>query len=285
LLKVRISTACLLVLAEVSLSVPSGAEWRTRRAESMLRVEKSLVLIPVSATDIDGRFVAGLRSEDFDVREDGNAQRIVSASTEDGPISLCIIFDVSTSMSKALPYAREAVRKLLAHSAQEDEFVLVIVQSEPTVAVDWTSDPEAVLWSTEHTLPDGDTALFDALMLGMVKFRHAAHRRRTTLMITDGADNNSRYTRSEVLRFLREADVAVYSIHMTDWSAESWETAEALKDFARDSGGRYFHAKTTADFSRIAESLDVRRHYLLAYTPNQAPSDGGIDASRCVYDH
>jgi hypothetical protein len=73
LLKVRISTACLLVLAEVSLSVPSGAEWRTHRAESMLRVEKSLVLIPVSATDIDGRFVAGLRSEDFDVREDGNA--------------------------------------------------------------------------------------------------------------------------------------------------------------------------------------------------------------------
>lgn len=84
------------------------AQSRTRSAEPVLRVETSLVLISVSATDINGKFVGGLQVEDFELRDNGKLQRLSSLVVEEGPISLCIVLDVNGSMKKAMPFAREA---------------------------------------------------------------------------------------------------------------------------------------------------------------------------------
>jgi Ca-activated chloride channel homolog len=271
---VRVITAALLILTELVLPSTLRAGASAPPANPIVRVESSLVLVPVSATDIHGGFVAGLTAADFELREDGQRQAISSALIEDGPMSLCIVLDVSHSMERALPYARDAVRKLLAHTSIADEFLLVSVQNEPAVSMNWTSDANAILSVTDHAVTNGETALLDGVMLAMTNLRHARHRKRAVVIISDGADNNSRYTRTEVLRFVREANAVVYAIHMTDWSAESWDTKQALNDFAVNSGGRYFEARRAADFSRIAQSLDAGRFYLIAYTPKQAHPDG-----------
>jgi VWFA-related protein len=268
------TTRLLTALIALFLREILSAELAAPRPEPVVRSEKSLVLIPVSATDTNGRFVAGLRLEDFELRDSGKAQQISSFAVEDGPISLCLVFDASMSMRTALPHARDAVRKLIAHSSIGDEFILISVRTEPSVLIQRTTDPRPIQNLVEQLQPEGDTALFDALMLAMLELRDARHRRRAIAVLSDGADNASRYTGRELLRALREADVAVYAIHLTDWSAESWDTQQALTDFAHNSGGRYFRAKTAADFARIAASLDVRQHYVLGYTPSHTRWDG-----------
>ena len=252
----------------------SGAQAPVSTGTALLRIETSVVLIPVSVTDTNGRFVAGLHFDDFELRDNGQLQHISSLVTEEGPISLCIVFDVSKSMTKPMPHAREAVRKLLAHSSPDDEFSLVVFRDKPSVALRWTTDAKAILEITDSVEPAGSTALYDALILALNEFRRAGHGRRAIVVISDGAENGSRYTFGEVVNIVRETDVAIYPIHLPDGSSEAYDTEAALTIVATESGGRYMRARKAKDFATIADSLEVRQFYVLAYRPRKTRWDG-----------
>ena len=179
-----------------------------------LRVSVDVVLVNVSVTDSRNETVTGLVQEDFELFEDKLQQEIQYFSNEDAPVSLGVIFDVSGSMDEKAAFARDAAITFLKTSTREDEFFLVQFSDYAWLTQDFTTNVSRVENRLASVHTRGSTALYDALYLGLSKLRDGLHSRKALLLITDGVDNHSRYSRGDIRRFLREADVQVYSIDL-----------------------------------------------------------------------
>lgn len=248
------------------------------------RVQSNLTLIDASVVDRADRFIPGLDRSQFRIFERGVEQRITAFSLEDAPVSFVIVFDVSGSMAGAIPLAREALASLLRRGGPQDEYCVVTVRSRPQLAMDFTRDPGPALARIGAAPPAGATALFDAVYLALHALRRGANSRKALLVISDGLDNNSRYTALETLRALRESYANLYAVGVGSARAPSLfpdpillhspPGAEALGDLARESGGRYFEAEDPADLPGVLERLNVRYTYVLGYTPVPLYRDG-----------
>jgi hypothetical protein len=165
---------------------------------SDIRVDTTLVLIPVAVTDPMTRFVTGLDKENFKLLENGVEQEISQFSSEDAPLSVGIVFDTSGSMGNKLQKSREAVKQFLKTANPEDDFFLIQFNDRPEVVVGFTPDGEEILNRLTFTQAKGRTALLDAVYMAMNQMKKARNPRKAILMISDGGDNSSGYTESEV---------------------------------------------------------------------------------------
>jgi Ca-activated chloride channel family protein len=210
--------------AEVNPAVvgPDGQPLVNTRT-ARLRVDASLVLVPMTVTDPLGRLVTGLEKENFQIFDNGVGQTIKSFSTDDTPISIGIIFDLSGSMSSKFIRARKALTEFLRTCNPQDEFFVVGFNDRPAVIVDYTSDVDDVEARMVMLKPENRTALIDAVYLGVNKLRSAKQERRALLIISDGGDNRSRYTEGELRRVVRESDLQIYSIGIFDQYAPTQE--------------------------------------------------------------
>jgi len=236
-----------------------------------LRVDSNLVLIGATVVDGSDHFVPGLRKNDFRLFEGGVPQQIVSLSTEDAPISAVIVFDASGSMADSIPMAGQALRQFLNTANPEDEFSLVTVRSHPQLSLPFVSDLEDVLRCLSGVKGDGQTALLDSVYLAAGYVRRGRHTRKAMLVISDGEDNNSRYSTRELLDALREMDVTLYSIGV---GISSVPGADILTKLAEATGGRYFEAWSPKDLPGIMRKIDIRRQYVLGYSPVPLTADG-----------
>jgi Ca-activated chloride channel family protein len=177
-----------------------------------IRVDTTLVLIPVAVTDLLSRFVTGLDKENFRLYEDKVEQQIIQFSSEDTPISVGVVFDTSRSMGAKLSRSRQAVSQFLKTANPEDEFFLIEFSDRPELVVEFSSNPEEIQNRLAFTQAKGSTALLDGLYMAMNKMKKARNPRKAILIISDGGDNSSRYTQGEVKNAVRESDVQVYAI-------------------------------------------------------------------------
>src|SRR5271157_649522 len=177
-----------------------------------LRKDVDLVLVPVTITDPMNRLVTGLEKENFALTDNGQPQVIRHFSSEDAPISLGVIFDISGSMSDKIDKSRQAVVEFFRTANPQDEFFLITFSDKPELLVDYTSSVEDIQGKLVYAIPKGRTALLDAIYLGMNRMRKAHYERKALLIISDGGDNHSRYTESEIKSMVREADVQIYAI-------------------------------------------------------------------------
>ena len=138
----------------------------TRRASS-IRIDTTLVQIPVTVTDPLNRFVTGLEKEHFRLFEDKTEQTIVQFSSEDAPLSIVIVFDTSGSMGPKLQKSRQAVAQFLKTANPEDEFALIEFSDRPDLVVPFTTDVEEVQNRLTFTQSKGKTALLDGVYLAM----------------------------------------------------------------------------------------------------------------------
>lgn len=184
----------------------------TRPAASSLKVDVELVTVDVSVTDADGRHVAGLGREYFRLWEDKIEQKIEYFATEDSPLTVGIIFDVSASMSANLVKAKEAALTFLASGNRDDEFFLVEFSDRPNLIQEFTTDIDKVKAPLTNMSAKGATSLYDAVYLGLEKLRNARNPRKALLVISDGEDNRSRYSFNDLKRFAVEKDVKIYAI-------------------------------------------------------------------------
>jgi Ca-activated chloride channel homolog len=175
-----------------------------------LRVNVDLVLVPVTIMDGMNRLVKGLDRNNFEVYEGKNPQDIHYFSSEDAPVSIGIIMDVSGSMASKIERAREAVMEFLNTANPQDEFFMITFSDKPQEASDFTQRVEDVQAKLLYTSPKGRTALLDAVYLGISKMRQAQYQRKALLIISDGGDNHSRYTEREISWLVKEADVMIY---------------------------------------------------------------------------
>jgi Ca-activated chloride channel homolog len=257
----------------------NAARLATSRRDARIRVDVNLVLVPATVTDPMNRLVTGLEKENFEVYDNNVGQVIKSFSTQDSPVTIGIIFDLSGSMTSKFARARKALSEFLRTSNPQDEFFVVGFNDRPAVIVDYTSDVDDVEARMVMLKPENRTALIDAIYLGVDKLKQAKYERKALLIISDGGDNRSRYTEGELRRVVRESDVQIYSIGIFDQYAPTTEEQMGpmlLTDICDMTGGRMFRVMDMADLGDIASriSAELRNEYVIGYRPSEVKQDG-----------
>jgi Ca-activated chloride channel family protein len=245
----------------------------------MIKKKVDLVLVPVTVTDPMNRVVTGLDRENFRVFEGKEEQDVRNFSSEDGPISLGIILDMSGSMGSKIERAREAVTEFLKTANPQDEFFLVTFADRPQTSPEFTQSLEHLQGNLLYTVPKGSTALLDAIYLGLSKMRQAKYPKKSLLIISDGGDNHSRYTEKDIKSLVKEADVMIYSIGIYDnyFATEEERLGPALlSDISELSGGRSFTIDDPNDLADVAAKIgiELRNQYILGYHPRDSGRDG-----------
>ena len=257
----------------------NAAKQATSRRDARIRVEVNLVLVPATVTDPMNRLVTGLERENFEVYDNNIGQVIKSFSTEDAPVTIGVIFDLSGSMNSKFQRARKALSEFLRTSNPQDEFFVVGFNDRPAVIVDYTSDVDDVEARMVMLKPENRTALIDAIYLGVDKLKQAKYERKALLIISDGGDNRSRYTEGELRRVVRESDVQIYSIGIFDQYAPTTEEQMGpilLNDICDMTGGRMFRVLDINDLGDIASriSAELQNEYVIGYRPSEVKQDG-----------
>src|SRR6202789_1085592 len=257
----------------------NAAALATSRRDARIRVDVNLVLVPATVTDPMNRLVTGLERENFEVFDNNTGQIIKSFSTEDAPVTIGIVFDLSGSMSSKFMRARKALSEFMRTSNPQDEFFVVGFNDRPLVCLDYKSDVYDVEARMVMLKPENRTALIDAVYLGVNKLRQAKYERKALLIISDGGDNRSRYTENELRRVVRESDVQIYSIGIFDQYAPTTEEQLGpvlLNDICEMTGGPTCRALGIGDLGDIASriSAELRNEYVIGYRPSDVKQDG-----------
>lgn len=249
--------------------------------EKPIKVTTDLVTVTLTVTDPYGRLVSGLPKSAFTVLDNNQEQNITFFSDTDAPVSIGILFDVSGSMSgDKINRARKALEHFINTSHPMDEYFLIAFNSRAQLLLDRTRNGEAVLDKLTLVQPKQNTALYDACYLGIERVTRGSHQKKALLIISDGQDNNSRYTFGEVRRLMKESDVTVYAVGIMGGgdtgSMLGMQGAAFLDELSGVTGGKSFYPQTNVELDEIFEriALELRNQYSIGYTPKDFAPDG-----------
>jgi Ca-activated chloride channel family protein len=251
------------------------------RPSAKLRIDTNLVLVPVSVFDPQNRPVTGLEKEHFRVLDDHVEQTITHFSMDDEPVAVGMVFDISGSMGPKLQKSRQAAAEFFRTSNTEDEYFLVEFNDQPKLVVPLTRNVEEIQNQLTWAQSKGRTALLDAIFLALNEIKKSKKNRKALLIISDGGDNSSRYTESEVRNLVRENDVLIYAIGVFESGSGRLRTTEEaggpglLNELCDQTGGRQLPADAS-ELPDIAAKIGVelRNRYVLGYSPTSRLRDG-----------
>jgi len=247
--------------------------------EPGVHLTSQLVTLQVTVTDVYGRFIKGLRQHHFSIYDNDVRQEIAFFSGEDAPLSLGIIYDTSGSMKGIIQDSLKALRRFMETSHPDDDFFLIGFNSRPELLEDFTRQVDRIVNSLILAQPKGRTALFDAVYMGLEKVAQGAHAKRALLILSDGQDNNSAYTYRHLRNRVKESEILIYAIGITDpWDEVALQMRgfEALGEITRMTGGRVFYPKTGPELINVCTYIasELRRQYSLGYYPQSFSQDG-----------
>ena len=247
---------------------------REPKIQATLRVDTSLVLVPVTVNDPLNRPVAGLEKENFRVLDNKVEQTITQFAMDDEPVAVGLVFDTSGSMGNKLRRSRMAAVEFFKLSNEQDEFFLVEFDNEPRLAVPLTKDYGHIESQLAFSRSKGSTALLDAIYLSLHELRRSQRRKKALLVISDGGDNHSRYTAKEVENVVRESDVLIYAIGVFGGDGAD-ENPWLLNKIAEQTGARMFEA-SAYELPDIASKIgiELRNRYVVGYSPSNQQHDG-----------
>lgn len=275
-----------------------GTKPRTEDAGDAVSLTAELVVLDVTVVDRHNRVVPDLGKDRFVVYENGVRQEIAFFSREETPVSLGLVLDTSGSMRRKLGKVVAAAKSLMRQSHPEDEYFLVEFKGEAELVEDFTRDVALIHDALDNIVASGQTALLDALYLSVEHAqKYGKHRRKAIVLITDGEERNSYYTRDQVLEQLRRSDVQVYAVGFTEGlseaaifrqsesrriSSQEKRARKLLEDLARESGGRAFFPQSVEELDAIASTIarELRTQYALGYYPSHPEHDGSWRAVR-----
>lgn len=268
---------CLLISAPAP-----GQDAGVAQGDMRLRVDTTLVQIPVAVTDSLNRFVLGLQKQDFHLIEDGVEQDIAHFSGDDAPFSVGLVFDESGSMDFKMRNSMAAVSQFLKTMTPQDEAFLVEFGDKAGVSVGFTSKPAEIEQALKNAKPGGLTAMLDAIHLALKEMKNAKNPRKAIVIVSDGGDNHSNFTSAEIESLVREADVQIYAMGVFGpslsfgLSPEEVSGPKLLSEIATQTGGRAFAATLTTDLPAVASrvAVELRNQYVLGYYPKNSSRDG-----------
>ncbi len=259
-----------LLLFSVALAVCFGAE-----PTVLLRVDSSMVLVPVHVSDMLGSPVTNLLRSDFRLSEDGVQQKITYFAKEDAPVSVGLLFDSSGSMKNKTRKSLEAATAFFKTANPEDEFFLVEFGDRAKLSVPFTLDSTELFNRIVKMRPQGQTSLLDAIHIALNHMKKARNTRKALVILSDGGDNCSRQTVREIKRMVAESDAIIYAMGIFDREylighpEEEKNGPKLLEDLAQHTGGNLYSIDRLEDLPsitmRISEQL--RSQYLLGFAP------------------
>ena len=295
----------LLVLAAIDFSGSSGVA--LPQQVGTIRVQTTLIQVPVIVSASKGGPVPGLKAEDFQLYDDGDARPLAFFAASSEPIRIALVLDTSKSTVTALNAIRKAAAGFLEQLRPQDQAMIVAFDSEVQVVWPFSSDQKVLKQALKgiEIGPNVGTRMYDAVVQVADKFLRPAQGRKAMILLTDGQDYGSKATPNEMLHAVLDSGVVVYplfySIDQRElakrlaginlprkagpgvWEKEERAAAALLGRMAAESAGTFFHAETTdlkKTFALVAEEL--RLQYLLAFYPDPVRLDGATHSLKVV---
>ena len=269
------TSSYLLILFVICFCSGLAAQDGKRKKPPLFKVGVETVFVRVIVSDPSNRYVAGLDKEHFKIFEDDVEQEIVSFDQQPAPISVGIIFDVSQSMktNSNIQKAKNAIAQFLESGNPKDEYLLITFNQETELVRDFGQRVSTLQNDIVFQKPGGDTALYDAVYMGLSYVTDGKNEKKALILITDGEDNSSRYSPSEVREFAKETDVQIYGIGEKGEYDYGFPTIESL---VRLTGGRAFFPNNFDQLDYYIDLIhsELRNQYVLGYRPTNKAHDG-----------
>jgi VWFA-related protein len=245
-------------------------------------LEVNRVNMLFTVTDKKGRFITDLTKDDFEVLENKKEQNIIQFTAEsDLPLRLAILIDTSNSIRDRFRFQQEAASEFvrMALRPEQDKAMVVSFDSSTELVADLTSNVETLEKAIDDLRPGGGTSLYDAIFFAcrdkLMQDQPRHKFRRAMVILSDGDDNQSRYTRDQALEMAQKGDVVIYTIS-TNRSHIQTDGDKILKYYAAETGGVAFFpfeaADLAQDFTNVANEL--RHQYNVYYRPDPLVADG-----------
>jgi len=270
--------------SEGPLHAPPGSQLSERVAADAnvkpLRIDVNVVLVPVTVSDAMNHPITGLGKQNFVLSENDLQQEIQYFSTEDSPISIGLLVDLSKSMANKFDAERSAISEFFNNANSEDDYFVVTFSSHPDVLTEVTQSIGTIQAKLGSAIPSGSTAMLDAISMAMMRMHQAKYKRRALLIISDGGDNNSHHKYREIKSLVRDSDVEVYAIGLFDTSFfNTFEESigkKWLSGITDATGGRTITVDSIDKMADAATTIsrELRSQYVLGYRPSNALSDG-----------
>ena len=247
--------------------------------EPLLRIDSSLVLVPVHVMNSLGASVTGLQRDTFRLFEDQTEQAISSFYTDDAPVSIGFLFDTSGSMRSKMKKSAEAAAAFFRTANREDEFFLIEFNDRARLTVPFTNESDELYQQITHTRPTGRTTLMDGIHMALAHMKKARNPRKAIVILSDGGDNWSRHSAREVRAALLEADVQMYAMGIFDAemrTAEEKNGPKLLDELTELTGGKHYPVEDLEQLPAISERIgrELRSQYLLGYYSTNLNRDG-----------
>jgi Ca-activated chloride channel family protein len=276
----RAARAALLLAVALPALLPSSHARAQKQSDDdeVVRVESDLVVLNVTVTDNQGRYVHKLARPEFKVFEDGREQAVSLFSVEETPFAAAILLDTSGSMETRLTLARGAAIRFLEGMREEDVASVYNFYSEVEQLQDFS--PGRDLPPVAYQLHSvGMTALNDAVVRAAKDLAQRPEKRHAVILLTDGLDTKSAATAEKALNAALAANATIYTVDMIDPQAKAMEkmqAAGALKYFASKSGGRYISSPGGQALDKAFDEIreELSNQYTLGYRPLNRARDG-----------
>jgi VWFA-related protein len=247
--------------------------------ETTFRVGADLVALNVSVFNPQWQVIRGLPQSAFTVFENGAKQEITVFRQEDVPVSMGLIVDSSASMRDKQDRVTSAALAMIKASNPDDEVFVVNFNDEPQLTQEFTGKIDVLEKSLRGLQPKGETAMRDAVLMGIQHLRSRAKRdKRVLVVITDGEDNSSVATQQRLIEGARQNNAIVYAIGLM--GGEPPESAERarkqLDELANQTGGRAWFPADVSEITAITPEIahEIRNQYVVGYTPADSNKDG-----------
>ncbi|HSQ22911.1 MAG TPA: VWA domain-containing protein [Pyrinomonadaceae bacterium] len=264
------------LLVVVTLTPYQPASHAQDQDDDVVRVNTELVVLNATVIDKNGKFVSGLKPNEFHLFEDGAEQKMVTFTTEKTPFAAAVLLDTSGSMEPRLTLGRSAALRFL--DGLRDNDVAAVYNFD--IKVQQLQD-----FSTGRDLPDRAyglktklmTALNDAVLRAADDLANREEKRRAIVVLSDGGENYSRASSDKALDHALQAGATIYAVNMgPEGPARDIAASGILKNFAEKSGGRYIESPggqaLRDSFAEIAQELG--HQYTIAYRPANRARDG-----------
>lgn len=257
-----------------------------QKPDDTIRVGTDLVVMDVSVFDQNNRFVADLKQDVFRIYENQIEQKIEYFSRDEAPVSLGFVIDTSGSMRARRNEVIEAVKILTRSAKRGDEFFLVDFKNKPELAEEFTPRAADIDDAVDNIVWSGGTALIDAVQVSAeYANKEGKNRRKAIIVISDGDERDSYYSRQQIVKLMQEYDVQVYIIGITDdldseggifKKSTKAKATGLINQIATETGGRSFFPQSNTEIVEIARQInaDLRTQYSIGFTSTNDKKDG-----------
>ena len=250
--------------------------------KNRITLDVSRVNMLFTVSDKKGRFITDLTRDDFEVFESKKSQSIIEFAAEsDLPLRLAILIDTSNSIRERFRFQQEAATAFIDGTVRprEDKALVVSFDTAAELVTDLTDDIPVLEKAIQGLRPGGGTSMYDAIFFAcrdkLMQDQPLYKFRRAMVILSDGEDNQSRYTRDQALEMAQKADVTIYTISTNITRIET-DGDKVLRYFAAETGGQVFFPFKASDLNQSFENIsnELRHQYNVFYRPEPLKTDG-----------